>query len=119
MKGLRASIYNNAEYGNCSNGGISAKCKQVTIVGPGIPEIFEANEEAPAVEIERRMIGRDEVVSARPYGKPSDTKEYAGPMFGGCFIYTSDSRFRELVSPQPVALHDRFESWEMYDFMSK
>lgn len=30
-------------------------------------------------------------------------------MFGGNFVYTSDSRFSRVYGNQPVAVHDRFE----------
>ena len=37
---------------------------------------------------------------------PADTPDREYPMFGGHFIYTSDSSF---PSDQPIHVHDRFE----------
>lgn len=37
-------------------------------------------------------------------------------MFGGNFIYTSDSRF---PAEYPIPLHDRTETWEMNERMSR
>lgn len=112
MKGLRASIYTD-EIGECSNGGISSRVKYVTIVGDGIPEIFTADDKAPAVKIVRRVIWGKPYVHAEPVDQPEGT---AGPMAGGCFIYSSDSRFPHQY---PISLHDRFECWDMYDRMSR
>ena len=36
-------------------------------------------------------------------------------MFGGNFVYTSDSRF---PSDYPIPIHDRFETQEQYDQLS-
>ncbi len=57
LKGLRLSILHDKRIGNCSNGGISSRCSEVTLVGPGIAEIFEATSDAPAVKIVSRNIG--------------------------------------------------------------
>ena len=64
MKGLRASIYKNPFYAECSNNGISKFCDEVTIIAndlfPEIPPIFEQNDKAPAVTIEKRNVrGKD------------------------------------------------------------
>jgi hypothetical protein len=61
--------------------------------------VFEPSEDAPAVEL--RTLGG--VLSAKPAEDPRWW------MFGGCFIYTSDSRF---PSHAPIALHDRTETAE-------
>jgi hypothetical protein len=42
-------------------------------------------------------------------------KDKLGPMAGGCFIYTCDSR---MPGKAPIALHDRYETQEEYDFLS-
>jgi len=111
MKGLRLTIYT-PSYGNCSNGGVSSKCESLTLVGPGIPEIFEASEEAPAVEIKTGHQGYQYVglVESR---KPS----LISPMAGGCMVWSTDSRVRE-VMPYALSLHDRYETQEEYDALS-
>jgi hypothetical protein len=111
-KGLRADIYryNNQDF---SNHGISSRCHQVTIVGPGIPEVFEATDEAPAVELYH--IGNS--VNLRPLDKPSGA---VGPMMGGCYVGSSDSRFGDAIGFYgAVALHDRFETPTQYDSLSR
>lgn len=111
LKGLRADIYKHSGQ-DFSNGGISSRCNEVTIVGPGIPEVHEANEHAPAVRINVRQIGGP-VVSLEPVDKPSGV---VGPMAGGCYVGTCDSRLREAIGFYgAVSLHDRFETQEQYN----
>lgn len=102
MKGLIASIYRYGE-NDSSNGGLSSKVDKVVIVGEGIPEIFEATEEMPAVIIEKRRFGFRETdyLSARPV-----ELEGKHTMAGGTFIYSHDSRF---PADYPIPLHDRVE----------
>lgn len=113
LKGLHCSIFKAAGWGDCSNNGISNHVKEVTLVGPGIPEIFEPSEDAPAVRCRNRVV----------YGKtythaiPIDGKnpENVGWMMGGCFIWTSDSRF---PADYPIPLHDRQETYKQYKMLS-
>ena len=115
--GIRASIYDYPG-GNCSNNGISARCKDVTVMGICGPELgfipieqtspFEPNEEAPAVILIVREIGGSLHVHA-------ESPDGRWAMAGGAFIYTSDSRFHDLLrravrmSGFAVSLHDRIE----------
>lgn len=43
--------------------------------------------------------------------RPAGTKGHV--MFGGNFVYTSDSRFSRTYGPSPIAVHDRFASREV------
>ena len=88
---------------NCSNGGISSIYDEVTLVGGGVPELFEATEDAPAVMLCHRALPRCDTMHM--YAKPLALGNQWS-MFGGCFIYTSDSRF---PAEYPIPLHDRVE----------
>ena len=103
--GLHADIYESKAYGNSSNNGISARFKAVTIVNIDGP--FEPSDDAPAVELKWRGDYPYLVLAEKPAGAG------VGPMAGGAFVYSSDSRFRR-VSPGPVSLHDRYESASDY-----
>jgi hypothetical protein len=95
---------------DCSNGGVSSQCEEVTLVELGKEaEIFAPNPERPPV----RLVRRGNYLHAEPVYQP---KGLVGPMFGGNFIYSSDSRF---PSEQPIALHDRWESPSTYDALSR
>ena len=104
MKGLICEIYD-SPLGNCSNNGISSKCKKVTLVGPDVAPIFEASDDAPAIKIVERDIRGEKYLTAYPMEDAPSGKWF---MFGGAFIWDSDSRFRK-ISPYPVPLHDRVE----------
>jgi hypothetical protein len=60
----------------------------------------------PHLKLIKRDIFGKTVLSAEPvnYGHEGKSK-----MFGGSFIWSTDSRFRNYVSENPIALHDRVE----------
>lgn len=119
MKGLTASIFEDKRIGNCSNGGISSRCSMVTVVGLGEDsEIREATDDAPAVKLVRRIIGGKLCVHAEPVDPVPEG--HAGWMMGGSYISTSDGRFADAIGFYgAVALHDRSETWAMYDQLSR
>lgn len=83
-------------HGDCSNNGMSHFHNEVTLILPeGGP--FEPSESAPAVEL----------YQAHGVTKAKAVGEKRWMMFGGCFIYTSDSRFPH---DYPVKLFDRYEN---------
>ena len=76
-------------------------------------DVFDATPERPAVRLVRRGNYTIAVPVMEPHGK------LIGPMFGGCFIHTCDSRFRKFVGHDyPVPLHDRWESPELNRMLS-
>lgn len=114
MRGLRLSVLRNAELGDCSNGGISSRCKAVTLVGPGIAEIFEPSDDAPAVRLVRRDIGNEIVLHVMPADE--DGRGLPGQwMAGGAYVASSDGRFGEALRARghsgycAISLHDRTE----------
>lgn len=108
MKGLILRVFRNGGP-DSSNGGISARCSQVVLVGPGVPQLTEATDDRPAVHLVIRK--HLDYVHAEPLVE--------GPhspfMSGGCFVSTTDSRFGELLRrygfayAPAVPLHDRTE----------
>jgi hypothetical protein len=125
--GLRISIFK-PPHGDCSNDGLSSRVAEITVVNIDAP--FEPSDDAPPVLLERgNLPGTVKLVPAKQVGStyvadhPSDQ---VGPMFGGCYGGTSDSRLGEAISRITgssyadgiVALHDRFESAELARAMS-
>ena len=108
-KGLHVNIFK-SHFGSCANGGISGKVDSVVLTGPGIAENVEPTAEAPEVELLPANIGPGFKAVPAKHG------DGAGPMFGGCFIYSSDGRF---PSTAPIALHDRWESAELNKALSR
>jgi hypothetical protein len=111
---ISANILSYDSLGDCSNGGISGRVSTVTVLGPG--ESDPGRSDAPAVRIVTRRIGGRDYVHAEPLTKPAG---HVGPMAGGSFIFTSDSRFSDLTGVRyPISLHDRFETPEQYRQLS-
>jgi hypothetical protein len=106
QRGLLCFIYRPVG-GSCANGGISNRVDKVILVGPDIPEIFAPTSDTPAVEL--RVLGDE--MNAEPVGRDNTWW-----MFGGAFIYTSDSRF---PSRAPIALHDHCETREESEALSR
>ena len=102
MKGLLCFLLQDKDRVDCSAGGISSRVKSVILVGPGIPEVFDSDEKTPAVVVRERVVFGKRYYRAVEAAKADDAAE----MFGGCWVYTSDSRF---PFDYPIPLHDRFE----------
>jgi hypothetical protein len=104
-KGLPVDIYKSS-LGDCTNKGISSDKTELIltrweIAGHMIdcPKLF-TGDETNSVEIIENVPGHH---CAVPLVHP---KNMVGPMFGGHFAYSSDSRF---PFKYPVPIHDRFE----------
>ncbi len=103
--GLPAEIFK-CYFGDSSNNGISSKYEKVIVVSDpfeaGTIDIQETN--LPIVQIKIDITyDQKRLIRAFPYATNSRSS-----MFGGCFVWSCDSRFRQ-ASNLPVPLHDRFE----------
>lgn len=97
LSGLTADIYRNTIQKNSLNKLDGAK--SVTVIDEQLCKLNEPTDTAPAVRLVRRKIfGRDYI-----HAEPFESGSYA---FGGSFIFTSDSRLRE-INDYPIPLHDR------------
>lgn len=102
MKGMLVHVLRCA-VADCTNGGLTSKYDSFILIGPGIPEHFEPTKDTPALFVEdRARFGYRAVPDSSP-----EQFHKRGPMFGGNFVYSSDSRF---PGKAPIAVHDRFES---------
>lgn len=101
---LTARVLRDGAFGDCTNGGISAHAQELYILsktkGP-----FEPEDIRECVYIEWREIGGEEYIDCKPaYCR----KRWY--MAGGNFLYSSDSRFKEVTkSKYPISIHDRYE----------
>ena len=69
------------------------------------------------VIIRRNLFGGEYLhVEPRINGKTLCPDGWIGGMMGGNFVYSSDSRFRQ-ISPYPLPVHDRFETQKFYNSM--
>lgn len=85
--------------GDCTNGGATSKAGSFILVPEGVA--FQSSE--PILRLNRRMIGGREYLRAIPDGETRHV------MFGGNFVWSTDSRFRRQVSEYPIPVHDRVE----------
>lgn len=117
-RGLMVHVYRAAdEY--CTNRGVTSKFDVFVLTGEGIPEIFEPSERMPELRLERRrLFGDEDHLRVIPVERPDGDRGAIGPMFGGNFVWSCDSRFRE-ISEGPLPVHDRFETVEMYDALTR
>lgn len=126
MKGLLVSVFRDASGVDCTNGGVSSKGADLVLIkngaeiGPFSPESGEpvylakwcgrviACPENLEVVAPRRSKPGSMFVSDR-LGE-SSIEYLKGWMFGGNFVYSSDSRFAALVpGSYPIPVYDRRE----------
>jgi hypothetical protein len=135
MKGLTVSVYREADGSDFTLGGISGKHNTLTVIGtidrhdrkamdifelPEGSQVSEASEECPGVFVMREFArGADKpwnmFVVPAPCGPEqdiyaiTDLRSVIGLSFGGNFVSTSDSRWRELTGVDALRVHDRRE----------
>ncbi len=116
MRALPIEIFK-SEFGDCSNGGISSKYKEILVECPdGHIEIDENNPPENLCKIVTEDFGFAVVQHVEPVVRPNGV----GWMYGGCIVDTSDSRWSRLKGNYyPLKLHDRCESQELYDTLSR
>lgn len=116
VKALTVYIYKSG-FGDCSNGGISSKYNEILVECPdGNREVDLDNPPENFCVVEKRILWGEKHYFVRPYAKANGV----GWMYGGCICDTSDSRWRRLTEVDyPLRFHDRTESQEQYDRMSR
>jgi hypothetical protein len=118
LKGMLVSVYRNAAHDrcDCTNGGMSSKATQFVVVGEGLPEIFSPSDDAPLAFLFPGHVRNSwRVVPA----DPRDTGKLAGPMFGGNYVGTCDSRWHKAIGGDLVPVHDRYDTWEDNEILSR
>jgi hypothetical protein len=126
--GLSVSIYKDGGK-SFSNGGVSTFMDEGVIVNIDGPSSDPDNVHRAALMLVPGAYGTARVVPAVPTPDGGWTEERrlrsVGPMMGGCYVATSDSRFTEAVEKitgtkfyGAVPLHDRFETTAEYAAMS-
>lgn len=101
---ISAKIFRSS-LGDCSNGGLSSIYDEACIPCP------DGWKEVP--EDDPRLVTIREGYRGTYHATPTNgkRKDATGWMFGGCFIYSSDSRFHDKIPFYgALALHDRQEA---------
>ena len=113
MKTIPVSVYRTPSFGDFTNGGMSAKYDTAYLIcDKGWRET--PNDDPALLRIVYRAVGGVAYMHTEPVAPVPEGN--VGPMFGGNFIYTSDSRFPH---PYPIPIHDRYETYELYELLSR
>ena len=120
MKALPVDVYRDARRGDydCTNNGISSRFRELLVIcDDGFITVDENNPPENLCKVVHRHLFGGDVYHIEPVVPPQG----AGWMMGGNYAASCDSRFSELCGHQygAVAIHDRQESWEMYDLLSR
>lgn len=106
MRYLRVDVYRNSVYGDCTNNGVSVTHKDHLMVPCENGNYTEESIlEYGYVALELKPCA---IQGRAPHFIQKG--EHRWCMFGGNFIYSSDSRFSETYGDSPLKIHDRIES---------
>lgn len=125
MTGVSISIYR-TDLGDCTNRGVTsperAKGKIFVVFDAAIQRgnyrlaECQGDDRFVCLQIVRRRFGARTYMHLEPMGARPEGS--GGPMAGGNLGFTTDSRFRE-VSDYPLSIHDRFETPQLADYLSR
>lgn len=115
IRAIRVPIYmSKRNCGDCSNNGISARYDSVLIAcDDGFIEIDEDDIPENLCKIVNEPFGGHDNVFVEPW--KSKDEGNIGWMMGGSLVYSCDARFGGV----PLRLHDRQETPEMYELLSR
>ena len=99
-KGLIVDVYRDSG-GDCTLNGVSSKYDRFVLIGEVVDPVFEPSEDIPAIYLQYHC--------DQPIAVPKEVRDGKWGMYGGNFLYTCDSRFRQNVNPYPIRIHDRIE----------
>lgn len=113
--GLIVSVFRDSTLCDCTNGGISATAKGLTLVNVSGP--FEPSEKYPAAMLVKgNLAGIAKIVPAEEVSEGVYEPVKGWVMMGGNYAATSDSRFSEAVEritgsrfSGAIPIHDRIE----------
>jgi len=125
---MTLKVFRAADFPDCTNGGASSKFDRIdVIVDDGFSKEVDLDD-APEnlFKLEVMSIGPSKSAHLVPVRQPSGV---VGPMMGGNYATTSDSRWSRYVASQLgpefrfvatcLPIHDRFETQEMYDALTR
>ncbi|MEG1894671.1 MAG: hypothetical protein RR162_00425 [Oscillospiraceae bacterium] len=115
MRALGIYVYRNKLFSGCSNGGIAEKYDELLLIcDEGNVEIDENNLPENLVKMVSRKLCGGEYKHIEPFAPA----EHLGWMSGGSVAGCSDGRFCRM-SQYPLSVHDRQETQEQYNRLSR
>ena len=118
IKALPIYVYRQADGSDCTNNGISSRYDRLLCVcNDGFIDVDESDPPENLVKVVRRELFGRVIYHLEPVTRPTGV----GWMAGGNYASSSDSRFSELVGEMygAVSIHDRQETQEQYELLSR
>lgn len=125
---LRLNVYT-PSYGECSNFGITHTYDDVLVLCHEGPVKIDLDDPPKnLMRLERGTVAQ-KAKTLRLVPATGDTTDLIGPMMGGCYASTSDSRWHRILADyvgkenayiaSAVPIHDRYETQDQYDALSR
>ena len=117
MRAITVNVYRHGE-NDCTNGGISSKFDTLLcLCDDGPHQVDMSNPPENLVKVVKRELFGQEVYHVEPVADPVET----GWLMGGNYAASPDSRFAAMAGYMhgALAIHDRQESPEEYDRLSR
>lgn len=132
MNKTRISIFRNVDLGDCTNNGLSSRVTRAWLFWDCSHEDAvnwcNTNNENPNLQfiINKRELWGEDHSFAEPLIKPDGIQ-----VFGGNFLYTSNGNFYHFdkmvpgvgkmkeKTNRPIPIHDRFETQEEYEALTR
>ena len=114
MKTIPVSVYRSDRIGDCTNGGVSSIYNTLYVVcEDGFKEVDDRDTPENVMKLVVLSRRGQMLYHLEPVAKP----EGAGWMFGGNYAASSDARFCRMIDSAycAIPIHDRQESWELYE----
>lgn len=120
MRAIPINVYRRPDGCDCTNDGISAKYDRLLLAcEDGFIDVDEQNSPENLVKlVKREFPWCGTVYHIEPVARPDQGN--VGWMAGGNFASSSDSRFSEMTGVYgALSIHDRQETPEMYEMLSR
>ena len=123
MNNLFVTVFRPAGFPDCTGNGLSSKVDNAILFSNCSNEeaINWCNEHSKDPSKQFILVKRELWGEDHSYAEPLIKPKNRAQVFGGNFLYTSDSRMYKTggIYKVPVPIHDRFETWEEFDAMTK
>ena len=129
---LPCDVFRNADrsFGDCTNNGVSARFTELYLCKDYVTEddVIEYCEAKNCLsEVERFVKTETRIICGKEYKNiklvfegRQKIRGLLGGMAGGNILYTSDSRWEKITGcSYPLTIHDRYETQEEYDMLSR
>ena len=121
MNNLFVTVFRPAGFPDCTGNGLSSKVDNAILFSNCSNEeaINWCNEHSKDPSKQFILVKRELWGEDHAYAEPLIKPENRAQVFGGNFLYTSDSRMYKTggIYKAPIQIFDRFDSWEYMESM--